>query len=284
MKLAIIAPPSQESLIETRDYFLCLASVCLQNKEYQDFYTRKAHEGAHVILDNGAAEGGTVDDETLVRVALEMRPTEVVAPDIMQEPVESLRRSRHFITQYGEELQAVMIEVMFVPQGKNLAEWLWAYGMFRHYYWCDTSDQFSIVRTIGVPKNCDNMSDGTRLDVLTGLEASIKLETDYYKNGSAPYDFHLLGAPQYLQDIKHVALKHPWVRGIDTIVPIQWAYEDQQIEPTSERHDIDEILVPTRPPGHVIDSKLFHYNEDILDTWCKGEEHASTDSDGSSLS
>jgi len=112
---------------------LILGHKFLEDEKYAEFARglRERPRKPFVILDNGAYENGrSIEPQKLLRVALDLRPDEVVCPDVLGSGGSTLEATQMFLSRVGEQLQAEGIGLMAVPQGKTLAEWLECFNAF----------------------------------------------------------------------------------------------------------------------------------------------------------
>jgi len=96
-----------------------------------DFYRRCRLEGDFLILDNSAAEDKTaVEGSSMMGIAKELKPDLVVAPDVIYNKGETLRRTEVFLEEYKSDLDTLGTKVMAVPQGADSKEWYSCYAWF----------------------------------------------------------------------------------------------------------------------------------------------------------
>lgn len=200
MRLAIIAPPRDLGLCLMSDYHMCLARVVLQNEEYADFYRQRVLVGQFVIMDNGAAEEGTLTPRELWKAYELVRPDEVVMPDV----VNNLEGSVKLIETYRDCPGLRLV----VPQGLDIGQWL------NCYY--SIGDQCDFT-TVGVSK----YSPIDRPKLLREIEA---------RHLNDHNDFHLLGVQHDPHEVQRLAKMFPWVRGIDTGAPVAWAQSGRRVD------------------------------------------------------
>src|SRR6266487_1970162 len=98
--IALIAPVSQLHHIVDRPYQMMLPSFTY-HKQYQRYYKYfGSNESTWLILDNGAFEGETLNDEALLKLACDYRASEVIAPDVMGDSKKSLKLLAHFMSHW----------------------------------------------------------------------------------------------------------------------------------------------------------------------------------------
>ncbi len=120
MQIAIISSIPELQYCDEGDMYMCLAQLCLQSKEYKEFFIERAKQGKFVILDNGVAEGEQVDPATLIELAVEMGVSEVIAPDTLYDGIKTREATLEFCAAYGYYLLKSGINIMGVVQGKTL--------------------------------------------------------------------------------------------------------------------------------------------------------------------
>lgn len=108
----------------------CLAHLCHPDKNknhqsYIDFFKNRRAYGDFITLDNGAAEGALVTQEFLLKLVDEIKPTEVIAPDVLYNGFETMEATTEFAAHMYDEHSD--IKIMGVPQGHNVAEWMASY-------------------------------------------------------------------------------------------------------------------------------------------------------------
>jgi hypothetical protein len=165
------------------------------------FYRERHIHGDFIILDNGAPEGSLVRDELLISTANAIKADEVILPDVLRDADATIKASTS-----GKILSAIPFQHrMIVPQGKDWDEWETCFV-----------DLYKITkpRTVGVPKWLNELPEG-RIRALRFLRL-------YQHSHSEHFDIHLLGmarAPKY----ELAELNFPWVRSIDTALPVALA-------------------------------------------------------------
>jgi len=229
MKFALITPPAGEGPIYAHrlSYHMALAQGLMNDPAYMHMYKRIKHNvnGAFIMVDNGAAEGDRQPFDEVVRVANEIGADEIVMPDEL--------RDAQWTIEYTTDAAAMNIvpprKRVVVPQGTTLQEWAMCLRRLIE------AMEF---RTIGVPKHLDATIPGGRAEVLEFLETW---------SFHTRYDIHLLGLNR-LEELRDLAARFPWVRGIDTGMPIGWAQDNMLLGFSTEHHplqwhnDFDEKL------------------------------------------
>lgn len=114
MELATIVPPPWTGLYPQGNYRMALAHWVLANPKYAE---RVRSQKAYTLLDNGAFEGSQLTLVELNEAIAQVGADEVVLPDVLGNPGETLRRSWDALGKLATH------RVMFVPQGRTDEEW-----------------------------------------------------------------------------------------------------------------------------------------------------------------
>jgi hypothetical protein len=197
MKVAIISPDTTIAHGMKLSFHFILAHRLTTSQ--CAFYRERHVHGDFIILDNGAPEGSLVRDEVLISTANAIKADEVVLPDVLRDADATLKAS------FNPKIQGAILfnKRMVVPQGRDWGEWVWC---------LDQMLKIFEPRTIGVPKWLNELPGGR-------LHALSLLYPYYLKHH---FDIHLLGmarAPKY----ELAELNFPWVRSIDTALPVALA-------------------------------------------------------------
>lgn len=204
MKFYLIPPNKHLDLMVYGDgNYFALAHHYLQNKEYREhfLYIRKVLPNAFVTLDNGAAEHSLVTEQVLLDIVGELKPNEVIAPDVLFDKQQTLINLNLFVVKMMETGYIKHTNIFGCPQGKTKEEWLECYKQMINN---------PLVSTIGlskiaVPKCWNNATGDTQIGVsrnecvrdlldLNLLEKPLHLlgmgehtEYDYYLTNNIPY-------------------------------------------------------------------------------------------------
>lgn len=273
MKLALITPVSFLGHATSRsNYHLVLPELLMAYPEYYHAYAILAENPDHyLILDNGAAEGELVNNETLLKLATSLGVDEVVAPDVLRDRDGTVTRSLEFLLEYGigfRDGRYRELNIGIVGQGDNAKE---AKLCIAEIVSHGVSDP---IKTIHIPRLLVKGRETryARID----LAMDFKREFRYNK-----YDIHLLGAsPVWPKEIRAAAGTRI-IRGMDTSMPFNYAYAREWLEGTTKQ--------VWRPPGYFDLRRAQFYGSgvgkrqgttrgDILDTnlevvfqWARGE-------------
>jgi hypothetical protein len=237
MKLALITDPKGFKVVEMfkMGYHLVLAAEVLQSKAYRDFYREASERGQFILMDNGAAEKGTLSLSDLMKAAEAINADEIVLPDVMGDSAATFRASTN-----PEVLDAVPPKMRaVVPQGNTVHEW-WACANL-----LAGNMEFA---TLCIPKHAERFPGG---------RAGI-LKLVHKLNWHTTYHIHLLGIwDDPWSEIASLREFRSWVRGIDTALP--FALAQHGITLSSER--IDHV---SHTWGRKFDTALAYNNVNTL--------------------
>lgn len=223
MQLALIPPVCVLGTTYRTRYQLALPHMLRSNEEYYLAYKFMCHWNHHVIMDNGVAEGeDKFTNKELIDLALEIRASEVVAPDVLGDSKATIERSIEFLNEFSwqrlgvspERLSVEPLRVGIVAQGRTLAEAV------------NTVDTLltkfpDLISTIFVPRLLIETTGNkfARLDLVRRLMISY--------NCTLP--FHFLGAsPLWISELKTVA-ETRLVRGMDTSAPYNYTLAEEYL-------------------------------------------------------
>lgn len=232
MKLAIINDNILLTDAMRLSFHFVLAQRLQDRLEAQWWYASRSRHGDFIMIDNGAAEGEMVTNDVLLRVASSVRADEIILPDCLRNVEETLKLSMN-----QRLLQSVpYTSRVAVPQGADWDEW--EYCLQELVKRCRPT-------TIGVPKWLNELPGGR----LKALE--ILWRGRYHQR----YRIHLLGAARGLR--KELSeLNMPFVRSMDTALPIALAQVGERIDGLSDKR----VSVQWDQP---VDSRLAEQNIDI---------------------
>lgn len=235
MKLALITDPKGFKVLKTTGmaYHMVLAAEVLKDFKYGQFYRDEAQDGAFILMDNGAAEHGTLPIKELLMAADVVHADEIILPDTMCDVIASMRQ-----TMDKKVLDAISpIKRAVVPQGNTVEEW-WACALFY--------TQNLEFATLCIPKHAERWPGG-RAAILQNI-----VEVGWHNK----YNIHLLGiwGDPWLE-MKSFEPYLDIVRGIDTAAPFAWAQHDHVISHPSEVYHISHTwgrrFNPTKALGNI---------------------------------
>jgi len=206
MRAAVICPTALLEWVQSEfqpHFHFVLAQVYLQDRKYADFFLKRRAAGDDMILDQGAAElGAAIDEASIMTVVRELKPTIVVAPDVVYNSVETVFRTAAFVKVYGEELRELGVKVMAVPQGETNERYL---DCFK---WFNDSPK---VDWLGISRFYHDRFDG-RAGLLSLIGNDVKKPC------------HLLGVGGSVYDLAQER-KYSFAKSTDTARPVRLGLE-----------------------------------------------------------
>lgn len=216
MKVALITDPNGFPLIRSlgTSYHLPLAQYVLSDDAYAEFYKLRHDMGDFLIMDNGAAEEGTLTIDQLADAAKRIGADEVILPDVLKDLNATMAATTDDIVL--RKIPARMRAV--VPQGNDDEEW-----MICLQYFVDHMK----FRTICIPKHAERFIGGRANLLLQIISRGWHLE----------YDIHLLGVwNNAFEEVRFAKAIYPYIRGIDTAAPFAWAQDRKELTAEAEQH------------------------------------------------
>lgn len=246
MKLAVIAPtPLLQKYCRTA-YHLALAHM-MADRTYTDFYRNDA-EG-YVILDNSVMElGESVTRDFLVKAIEYFDPDELVLPDVPYDADATYENAKQ-MAPYFKDLYP-NVRLMAVPQGEDV--YCWTKDMYRYL-------QVPEIDTIGIPKHRKDM----RLYILDAIN----------KDRPSNWSYHLLGTWGSGAEVQHVASLFPWVRGVDTKLPVRLGQLGIAMSPMKGMLFDGRDSLPQMDLNNGYDPfpVITNYNCLVMKAWANGE-------------
>lgn len=127
MKIYVIPPNNNLELMHLGDSYFCLAQHYIKNEEYRSFFKARVAEGKWVTLDNGAGDFALITEDLLFDCMKDLRPSEVIPPDVIFDKDATLANLDSFIGRMAEENLLSDIEIFACPQGATKEDWLECY-------------------------------------------------------------------------------------------------------------------------------------------------------------
>lgn len=231
MQIAIIAPIPALDLCAYGDIDMCLAHLALESNFYFQYYKQQAEKGRFVILDNGENEGRQITDNTLIELAIELKVSEVIAPDTFRNMYDTnYKLCRFKDSEKFKLLKKQGIKVQAVVQGNNIFE------AVQHFKFLEN---FECVDTIGLGFKCYNTTY-IEHETLAGMMSRIFV-TNSIVHSVKPV--HLLGLYNPLE-LKYQKI-HSWIRSNDSSSAIMCALADKRYG------TIAEMFTYIKPQKHL---------------------------------
>jgi len=258
MQLALIPPTPLLRYTRMTHYQLMLPQY-VQDIEYSSMYNNLcSNRSQYVILDNGANEGHNVTITPYITMAVRFGADEIVAPDAIGNQEGTIWLTRKFMKLYKVHRQKARVKVGIVAAGRDYKE--------SAYTAQQLIEEFPTeVKTVFIPRSLV-----TQVHPTSRIEVA-KLIHDQYPDAQ----IHMLGSSHYwIREIATIREECPYVRGLDTSAPFNYAYAGRRID--------DGSLVQ-RPPNYFnlrmanrLD--LVEYNIKRMIQWAGDDERAKTSS------
>lgn len=108
--------------------FFCLAHFYIEYEHYrQKFLELRKDPNNFITLDNSCAEKELVSEDVLINIVKELRPNEVIAPDVLFNKEQTLANLDSFIKRMRNEQLLQHTKIFGCPQGNTKDEWLDCY-------------------------------------------------------------------------------------------------------------------------------------------------------------
>lgn len=215
MQVGLIPPKGFEHFALQSTFQLALPQLV---DDFFPTYRQSRNQGDYIVLDNGAAEGELVDNETLLRLAGILDADEIVAPDVMRDAAGTVAETGRFLMWYKQAIETGRYsarKVMAVVQGTHLEE----FKKCAHAYAMN-----EIVTTIGIPRLMLGINS-------LGLPARIEFANWLQYEFGNRFEIHLLGAnPKWVREVSAAADDAPHVRSIDTSLPFTYALASMTLQ------------------------------------------------------
>lgn len=137
MKLAFITSTDYLNEFASKGTMdMALAPLCLKpdrsdfNREYCEYFKKRAEEGYFVLMDNGAYEKELLSNDMLLEIVNYIKPTCLVAPDVLRNAKATLEKTWSFFESHEYAKMPKKLQIMAVPQGQTLDEYLECYRIF----------------------------------------------------------------------------------------------------------------------------------------------------------
>ena len=258
MQFSAICPVSAlDSIARERRYHLILAHLCEPNSRYREFYKELAARGDTIILDTSTHELGSAPDaEKLLEIAQDIVPSIVVLPDVLEDPVATLKRTMAAVDLLHDERWRLMA-VPQVATGLKPAEVLES--------WFESLEQMYTESRITAIGMC---LDGSQFFRTQGGRGILLREMEKRELVRPGYFYHILGLGSKFTEILDVR-DFSWVRGMDSAKPVTAGLHGLLIHPQKG------LLTPrVRRPQNFFSAILDDFQLDTvrknlktIDTW-----------------
>lgn len=233
------------------DRYFALAHHYLQNFEYRDYFLALRNKSPRIFitLDNGAAEHSLVTEDILLDIVEELKPDEVIAPDVLFNKQQTLINLYSFINKMKEKNFTKHTNIFGCPQGSTKEEWLDCYKTM-----LENPDVSTIgLSKIAVPK-CWNNATGDR-DIAISRNKCLE---ELYSLNLLKKPLHLLGMGEHTEFEFYLKNKTPFIRSSDSCYTVLAAingisFEEGNIQriPTTNEYfekdlELEEIQLSKR--------------------------------------
>ena len=221
MDIYVISPVSNLEPMKMGDRIFVLAHLWVKYPEYREFIYSVIDEDPDVwiTLDNSAAERALVTEDVLIQVCHELIPNEVIAPDVLFDKDETIKKARSFMIRMEKEGLLDVVDIFFCPQGKTKEDWLEAYEWGLKQDWISTIGFSKIaVPQAWLPEWKDDQ----------GIKEARHMAYDYLKEkGLLLKSIHCLGQgdPTEFSYYTHSAM-----RSTDSVFPVLAAAHNQDFK------------------------------------------------------
>lgn len=203
MKFYCIPPNNHLDMMDNGDRYFCLAHHYKNDSNYRNHFLdiRKNQTNAWITLDNGCAENSTVSEQDLLQAVSELKPNEVIPPDVLFDKVQTMSNFRSFVNKMRTHNMLHHTSIFACPQGSTKSTWMECfYEMLVNPFvkciglskiavpkcWNDVEED----KMIGVSRNeCvkDLQEKRLLLKPLHLLGMGEHNEFDYYLNNKVPF-------------------------------------------------------------------------------------------------
>ena len=231
MKFYTIPPNKNLNLMHQGDSYFALAHHYISDKSYREYFLnlRKENPDAFITLDNGAAEHSLVTEDVLLKIVKELRPDEVIAPDVLFDQKQTLLNLYYFTDKMINSRLTKHTKIFACPQGNTKEEWLECYKLMLSN---------PLVSTIGLSKiavpKCWNDVVGDKMIAQSRNECVAELT----KRGWLQKPLHLLGMGEHTEFDYYLQHKTPYIRSSDSCYTILAALNNISFR----RGDLTRIL------------------------------------------
>jgi hypothetical protein len=223
MKFYCIPPNKHLDLMDQEERYFCLAHHYVQDEHYKRHFLslRKRSPKVWITLDNSAAEHSLVTEKVLLDIVAELKPDEVIAPDVLFDKTQTIKNFYSFVSKMLEKSLLSHTSIFACPQGATKEEWLECYyEMLKNPF----------VKCIGLSKiavpKCWNNVEG---DVMIGSSRNQCVQTLKEKNWLIK-PLHLLGMGEHTEFEFYLQNKIPNIRSSDSCYTVLAAINNISFE------------------------------------------------------
>lgn len=198
------------------DYDYALVHLFEEIPEYYNFFKKSLEEGREVLLDNSIFELGTsFDVDRFAYWVNELKPTEFIIPDVLENCVETINKAEKFLSKHGNLAKEVGAKTIGVIQGKTYDDIVQCYTVLDKTFDVDKiaiSFDYSYYyeKAYPHPNKWVSMALGRQKTIM-------RLLNDGIINTNKPH--HLLGCALPIEFMFY-RNDFPWIESLDTSNPV----------------------------------------------------------------
>jgi hypothetical protein len=196
-------------MMDNGDRYFGLAHHYYGNEKYKRHFLALKNRSPKVwiTLDNSAAEHSLVTEDILLDIVAELKPDEVIAPDVLFNKEETIKNFKSFVAKMYNKGLLSHTSIFACPQGSTKEEWLECYFQM-------VANPF--VKCIGLSKiavpKCWNQAEG---DTMIGVSRNQCVE-DLSKKHWLVKPLHLLGMGEHDEFDYYIKNRTPNIRSSDS--------------------------------------------------------------------
>jgi hypothetical protein len=223
MKFYAIPPNKHLELMDYGDSYFGLAHLYVKDSLYRERFLniKKLNPNAFITMDCGAAEHSLVTENVLLDIVSDLKPDEVIAPDVLFDKEQTLKNLYYFAVKMIDYGFTKHTKIFGCPQGKTKEEWLEAYQMMMYN---------PIISTIGLSKiavpKCWSNAENDKLIAKSRNECVRELS----ERGWLTKPLHLLGMGEHWEYDFYLNNKIPNIRSSDSCYTILAAINNISFE------------------------------------------------------
>lgn len=223
MKFYCIPPNKHLDLMDNGDRYFSLAHHYVQDENYKKHFLALRERGPKVwiTLDCSAAEHSLVTEEVLLKIVHELKPNEVIAPDVLFDKEQTLKNFYSFIPKMLERGLLQHTAIFACPQGSTKEEWLECYKEMIESPFVSCIG----LSKIAVPK-CWNNAEWDTLIAVSRNQCVKEL----HEQGLLTKPIHLLGMGEHTEFDYYLQNKIPNIRSSDSCYTILAALNNISFE------------------------------------------------------
>ena len=209
MKFYLIPPNNHLDMMHLGDSYFGLAHHYVKDPSYRQYFLdlRANTPEAFITMDNSAAEHSLVTEDILLDIVEELKPNEVIAPDVLFNKEKTLSNFYSFLLKMEHRKLLDHTSIFACPQGQTKEDWL------QCYYTMMTCPNVTCVglSKIAVPK-CWNDVTGDKLIGRSRNECVSELQRLNFLRKP----LHLLGMGEHNEFDFYLKNKIPNIRSSDS--------------------------------------------------------------------